>query len=77
MREWDIFPGQPYAHRVKSLNEIDRVILDAEFRDDIIRNQQEMIIEYDENIEHPEEEVVRIIMNDINFNERRMEYNAE
>ena len=76
MREWDIFPGQPYAHRVKSLNEIDRVILDAEFRDDIIRNQQEMIIEYDENIEHPEEEVVRIIMNDINFNERRMEYNA-
>lgn len=77
IRGWDIFPEQPYAYKVKSLDEIERVILDAELRDDIIRNQQEMIIEYDENIEHPEEEVVRIIMNDINFNERRMEYNAE
>lgn len=76
MREWDIFPEQPYAYKVKSLDEIDRVILNAEFRNDIIRNQQEKIMEYDKNIEHPEEEVVRIIMNDINCNERRMEYNA-
>lgn len=76
MREWDIFPEQPYAYKVKSLDEIDRVILDAEFRTDIVRKQQAIIKEYDRNIEHPEEEVVRIIMNDINFNERRMEYNA-
>lgn len=65
IREWDIFPEQPYAHKVKDLDEVDKVIYDEEFRDDIIRKQKEIIVGYDKNIEYPEEEVVRIIMNNI------------
>jgi hypothetical protein len=76
IRKWDIFPEQPYAYRVKGLDEVDKVIYNAELRADITRKQQEIIMGYDKNIEHPEEEVVRIIMNNINFNGQRSEENA-